>query len=95
MHNYKPRHFGDFTVIPYRVTMTGAVGTGRGDISLVGRETLPTGVVGSCVSAVGIAISDVVLTRRGGEGPPTVEVITVPGSVLTKYDRCSGVRLIN
>ena len=34
--------------------MAGAVATGRGGISLVGRETLLTGVVGSCVSAVGI-----------------------------------------
>ena len=35
-------------------------------ISLVGRETLLAGVVGSCVSTVGAAISYAVLTHTGG-----------------------------
>ena len=48
-----------------------------GGISLVGCETLLAGVVGTCVSTVGVAISDVVLTRAGAWCPTTVGVITV------------------
>ena len=73
---------------------------------LVGRETLLAGVVGSCVSTVGVAISDVVLTHTGGVqrcvdssqsrdvGTSSLRLRgTVPRSDLTKYDRGSSVRL--
>ena len=86
--------------------MSGAGGSGSGGISLVGRETLLAGVVGTCVSTVGVAISDVVLIRAGGVqrrlessvscdvGTSTLRLrLTDPRSVLTKYDRGSGVRL--
>ena len=77
-------------------------------MSLVGRETLLAGVVGRCVSTVGVAISDVVLTHTGGVqrrvdssqsrdvGTSTSSLRlrgTVPRSDLTKYDRGSSVRL--
>ena len=97
---------GGFTVLPDRVTLSGAGGSGSGGISLVGRETLLAGVVGACVSRVGVAISDVVLTRAGGVqrrldsslscdvGTSALQLRrTVLRSVLTKYDRGSGVRL--
>ena len=82
--------------------MSGAVSSGSGGISLVGRETPLAGVVGIFVSTVGVAISDVVLTRAGGvhrrlESSLSRDVGTsavrlqriVPRSVLTKYDRGS------
>ena len=94
-----------FTVFPDRVTLSGAAGCGRGCISLVGHLTLLAGVVGTCVSTVGDAISDAVLTRTGGVHRPLETSLsrdvgtsdlrlrrTVPRSVLTKYDRGSGVR---
>ena len=86
--------------------MSGAGGSGSGGISLLGSETLLAGVVGTCVSTVGVAISDVVLTRAGGvqrrlESSLSCDVgtsalrlrRTVPRSVLTKYDLGSSVRL--
>ena len=75
-------------------------------MSRVGRETLLAGVVGSCVSTVGDAISDVVLTHTGGVqrrvdssqsrdvGTSSLRLRgTVSRSDLTKYDRGSSVRL--
>ena len=70
-YSTSPVASGGFTVLPDRVTLSGAGGFGSGGISLVGRETLLAGVVGTCVSTVGV----------------------VTWSVLTKYDRDSGVRL--
>ena len=58
--------FGGFTVLPDRVTLSGAGGSGSGGISLVGRETFLAGVVGTCISTVDVAISYVVLTCAGG-----------------------------
>ena len=85
--------------------MFGAGGSGSGGISLVGRETLRAGVGGTCVSTVGVVTSDVVLIRAGGVQRLLVSSLScdvgtstlwlrriVPRSVLTKYDRGSGVR---
>ena len=65
-YSYKSSRFGGFTVLPDRVTLSGAGGSGSGGISLVGCETLLAGVVGTCVSTVGVVTSDAVLTRVGG-----------------------------
>ena len=46
--------------------LPGAGGSGSGGISLVGCETLFAGVVGTCVSNIGVATSDAMLTRAGG-----------------------------
>ena len=58
-----PRRFGGVTVLPDRVTLSSAASSGSGGISLVGREILLVGVVGTCVSTVGVVISHIVLTR--------------------------------
>ena len=78
-------------------------------ISLVGRDTLLAGVVGTCVSTVGVAISDVVLSCRRCPTTRLRRLVSslscdvgtnalrlrriVSRSVLTKYARDSGVRL--
>ena len=100
MH-YKSSRFGGFTILPDRVTLSGAASSASG-----GCETLLAGVAGGCISTVGVVISDVALTRAGGVSRPLETSVSrdvgtsalrlrriVPISVLTKYDRGSGVRL--